>query len=310
MIFLMLALIAGPVGDYIGYNYDYSIAYQGYDTLYSLLGNNGDTTIYDTTTTIDTLHYGGYPAYLNRHIRVSDLWSRNDTLFSWEVGDTLFTYITRDTVSQRTYVTPFYTGLQWDLDITGETLIIDIDIDSIYDTLIVQSGIAEVTDSAMTTVPLGTFDVFKISLIIHVTGWQSFINDSCRIWLRDWQWLSPYIGIVKDSTVVIDTIHQVIWLELARFVFYSEAVDSGHTAVAEHQNYQQNSIRPVLNGILISEPGYHLIDIFDVSGRLVTSYDIFCDGRYLIKPKILSGVYFARLQNTYGISATKFVIIH
>jgi hypothetical protein len=310
MILLVLTLIAGPVGDYIGYDYDYSIAYQGYDTLYSIFGDDGDTTVYDTVTTIDTLNYGGNPAYFNRHIRVSDLWSRNDTLFSWEVGDTLFTYITRDTISQKTYVTPFYTGLQWDLDIAGETLIIDIDNDSIHDTLVVQSGIAEVTDSVMITVPLGTFDVFEISSTMNVIGWQSLFDDSCRIWIRDWQWLAPYIGIVKDSTVVIDTVHQVIWFELGRFIFYSEAVDSGYTAVAEFHDDPERAIQPILNGIVIYGNGYHLIDIYDTSGRWVISYEIFCDGKYKLNPRILPGVYFARLHTARGLSTTKFVIIN
>ncbi|MGB3480351.1 MAG: T9SS type A sorting domain-containing protein [bacterium] len=309
MILLTLTLIAGPVGNYIGYDYDYSIAYQGYDTLYSIIGNDGDTTIYDTVTIIDTLTYGGYPAYLNRHIRVSDLWSRNDTLFSWEVGDTLFTYITRDTVSQRTYVTPFHTGSQWDLDIAGETLIIDIDMDSIYDTLIVQSGVAEVIDSITTTVPLGTFDAFKISSTMNLTGWQSYFNDSCRIWIKAWQWLSPYTGIVRDSTVIIDTVHQVIWFELARLIFYSEAVDSGYTGIEELHNSPTTIMLPVINGIVISGTGYHLIDIYDVTGRHVSSYDIYCDGEYRLKPKLVSGVYFAQVTKNEEQISVKFVVI-
>ncbi|MGB3340013.1 MAG: T9SS type A sorting domain-containing protein [bacterium] len=309
MILLVFTLITGPVGDYIGYDYDYSIAYQGYDSLFSIIGDDGDTTVFDTVTIIDTLNYGGYPAYLNRHIRVSDIWSRNDTLFSWEVGDTLFTYITRDTVSQRTYVTPFYTGLQWDLDIAGETLIIDIDNDSIYDTLIVQSGIAEIIDSVTTTVPLGTFDVFKISSIMNLTGWQSFFNDSCRIWIQDWQWLAPHTGIIRDSVVIVDTVHQIIWLELLRFIMYSEAVDSGYTTIAEFYDYPGTSIQPVLNGIMISGRGNHLIDIYDISGRWVTSYDIYCDDKYKLKPKLLSGVYFAQVTNNEEQISVKFVVI-
>ena len=310
MMLLIFTLIAGPVGDYIGYDFDFSIAYQGYDSLYSIIGDDGDSTIYDTVTIIDTLIYGGYPAYINRHVRLSGIWVRNDTVFSWEVGDTLFTYITRDTVSQKTYVTPFYPGLQWDLDVAGETLIIDIDNDSIYDTLIVQSGSAQVIDTCTTTVPLGTFDVFEISSTINVHGWQSFINDSCRIWIRSWQWLCPYFGIVKDSTAIIDSIPQYVWLELGRFVFYSEAVDSGFTAVCESNNYDDSKIQPILNGIVISGTGYFIVDIYDTAGRRVLSYDIYCQRKYKLKPDLLPGVYFARFTCGGLTSTTKFVIIH
>lgn len=309
MILLIFALINGPVGDYIGYDFDFSIAYQGYDSLYSLIGNNGDSTIYDTVMVIDTLTYNGYPAYFNRHVRISDLWSRNDTIFSWEVEDTLFTYITRDTVSQKTYITPFYTGLQWDLDIAGETLIIDIDNDSIYDTLIVQSGVAQVIDSSMTTVPLGAFGAFEISSSINVTGWQSYFDDSCRIWIRNWQWLCPYIGVVKDSTVIIDTVHQVIWLELGRFIFYSEAVDSGYTAINELTNHDENKIQPVLNGILISGSGSFIIDIYDICGRWIYNDNIYIKNKYRLKPDLIPGIYFARVINNNGMMTVKFVVI-
>ena len=309
MILIALALIAGPVGDYIGYDFDFSIAYQGYDSLYSIIGNDGDSVIYDTITVIDTLTYSGYPAYINRHVRISDIWSRNDTVFSWEVEDTLFTYITRDTVSQKTYVTPFYPGLQWDLNITGETLIVDIDNDSIYDTLIVQSGNAQVTDTCTITVPLGTFDVFEILSTINVNGWQSYFNDSCRIWIRSWQWLCPYLGVVKDSTTIIDTVHQVIWLELGRFVFYSEALDSGYTAITEHKNCEERKIQPVLNGIVISGTGYYLVDIYDIAGRWIYDDNIHIKNRYRLTPDLAPGIYFARVKNNKELISVKFVVI-
>lgn len=306
---LVFVLIAGPVGDYLGYDYDFSISFQGYDSLYSILGDDGDTTIFDTVTVIDTVTYGGYPAYINRHVRVSDILSRNDTLFSWEVSDTLFTYITRDSVFQKTYVIPFYTGLQWDLEITGETLILDIDNDDIDDTLIVQSGLGEVIDSVMITVPLGTFDAFNVLSTIHLTGWQSLIDDSCRIWIRDWQWLSPNTGVVQDSIVMIDTVKQFVWFELSRLIMYSEAVDSGYTGIFEWQRNTASAVKPIANGIVITGNGNHLIAIYDISGRWITEYDIYVDGKYRLMPDLVSGVYFAWLRNNSYVLSTKFVIV-
>jgi hypothetical protein len=309
MILLAFILISGPVGDYLGYDFNHLIAYQGYDSLYFIIGSNGDSTIYDTVTVIDTLSYGPNPAYLSRHMRVSDLVARQDTLFSWEAGDTLFTVMTRDTVVQKSYITPFYTGLQWDLDLAGETLIIDIDMDSIYDTLVVQTSTAEVVDSVVLTVPLGTFDAFKITSTINVSGWQSYINDSCRIWIRDNQWLCPYAGVIKDSIVLIDTAHQYVWLELLRLIMYSEAVDSGHTGITEMRSLSQDPIQAMLNGIIVTGQGSYRVDIYDLSGRWIKTYDIYCDEQYVLRPVLSPGIYFASIKNERRISKTKFIII-
>lgn len=309
MIFLIFALVTGPVGDYLGYDYDFSLIYQGFDSLYSIIGDEGDTIIYDTITVIDTLTYGGYAAYLNRHIRISDLWMRSDTLFSWENEDTLFTYISRDTVFQRTYITPFYTGLQWDLGITGETLIIDIDNDNIEDTLIVQSGVSEVLDSVVTTVPLGTFGTFNISSTMNLCGWQSLLGDSCRIWIRDWQWLSPNTGVVRDSIVIIDTVRQYVWFELLRYIMYSEAIDSGYAGITEARTVTKGPVQSILNGIRISESGHYFIDIYDVTGRWITDYNIYIDSEYKLRPVLTPGVYFARVMHESGQISIKFLII-
>jgi hypothetical protein len=313
MMILIFALIAGPVGDYLGYNYEFFVTSEGYDSLYSIMGDYGDDTIFDTVTTIDTFTYNSYPAYLNHHVRISSLFSRNDTTQSWEVGDTLFGYlnIEEDTVLAKIYVTPFYVGLWWNLEITGETLIVDIDGDDIDDTLVVQSGEGEILDSLSITVPLGTFEVFKVMHTIYMTGWQSYIEGDCRIWIWDCQWLSTNFGIVKDSIVFIDSVSLFIWIEAARGYMYSEAIDTGYVAISEHRQSKniERSILPVLNGIIIIGSDDYNIDVYNISGRMVAHYALIIHGKRILKPALPSGVYFARVKGDSRTETIKFVIV-
>lgn len=313
MMILIITLIAGPVGDYLGYDYQFFIASRGYDSLYSIMGDYGDDTIFDTVTVIDTLTYLGYPAYSIHHIRVSDVFALNDTTLCWETGDTLFGYISildMDTLLAKLYVTPLYLSLQWDLEITGETLIIDIDFDGIDDTLIVQSGDSRVTDSLLVTVPLGSFGAFEVLTTMYLNGWQSYVNDSCRIWVRDYQWLTPYFGVVRDSISFVDSVIFVgSWMEVATGIMYSEAVDSGYVGIAEQQEKVFGSILPIPNGIRISANGNYQIKIYDVLGRLLLRYDMKIDGVKKLKPNLEAGIYFAQIKKENNIATTKFVVI-
>jgi hypothetical protein len=309
----MFALIAGPVGDYLGYNYQFYIASQGYDSIYTIMGDEGDTMIVDTSTIIDTFTYNGNPAYMGRHVRISTLFNQHDTTLSWEIGDTLFGYlmIEGDTLITKAYVTPFYVGLVWDLGVTGETLITDIDGDNIDDTLVVQTGDGEIVDSLSLNVPLGTFDTYEVLLTVYMTGWQSLINDQCRLWMWNHHWLSPYIGVVQDSTVIIDSIFQYIWLEALRGHMYSEAVDTGYVAVREHASgsVSDNVITPVMNGIMLQGSDHYTVDVYDITGYKIARYAVTISGKYTLIPNLPSGVYFARVRGHQNIATTKFIIL-
>jgi hypothetical protein len=313
MLALIITLLAGPVGDYLGYDYQFYIASEGYDSLFTIMGDDGDSMVVDTAATIDTFTYNGHPAYLNHRVRISTINALNDTALCWEIGDTLFGYmiIAGDTLVTKTYVTPFYTGLVWDLQVVGETLIVDIDGDGIDDTLVVQSGEGEVCDSLSLTVPLGTFDVFNVVLAIHIEGWQSIINGQCRLWLWDHQWLSPGFGVVQDSVVIIDSVMMYVWLEAARVCMYSEAVDTGYVAVAEHRQSAigAQAVLPVVNGILLVGYGDYDIDVYDVSGKMVTQYKVIVNGNRRLKPELPCGVYFARVQGAERADTVKFIVI-
>ncbi len=308
---LIIALIAGPVGDYLGYDYQLSFVSQGYDSLYSPSGDEGDNTIFDTVTIIDTLTHLGHPAYLTHHIRISDLFYRYDTSLSWEIGDTLFGYISiLDTIFAKLYVTPFYVGRQWDLGATGDTLTMDIDGDGIDDTLVVQNGESEVIDSLWITVPLGTFDAFKILTTMYLTGWQSLFDGPCRVWTREHQWLSAYHGVIRDSAIIIDSVKFFgLWIEAARMITYSEATDSGSIAIAWQQEKVFGSILPIVNGIRISGSGNYQIEVYDVLGRLRIRYDMQIDGTKKLRPELEAGAYFVRVKKGSQIGTFKFVII-
>jgi hypothetical protein len=312
MLILIFMVVSGPVGDYLGYQNNAFIANTGYDSLFTIVATDGDSTIADTISVIDTLHLGPYPAYRTRHIRLSDVASRHDTTLSWEIGDTLFTPFTGDSSFMRLYVTPFTTGQQWDLGITGDTLIADIDFDGIDDTLIVQSSEGMVIDSTTVTVPVGTFETFEILLTVNLAGWQSYIDDSCHVWTHAHQWISPYFGPVRDSTILIDTVFQYIWFEAMRLITFSEAVDSGYTHVAEQSDEMVLNTKKsyaAINTITLKSNGVHHIELYDVTGTLVDECQLYVEGNQVYKPPVSAGVYFAYIENNGTHLIVKCVVV-
>lgn len=308
---LIVALIAGPVGDYLGLDYQFFIYSQGFDSMYTIVGDSGDASIYDTSTVVDTLTYQGHPAYKTTHVRVSQLFPADDSTLAWEIGDSLFTYIAiSETVQIKGYVTPFSIGLNWQLGIVGDTLIGDFDGDGIDDTLYVQIAEGRVIDSLSVTVPLGTFDAFEVQLTIYCKGWQSLINDSCRLWFKDRQFLAPYLGQVKDSILIEDTIRMYNnWIWGMTAIMYSEAVDTGYIAVAEQPRQSFSTILPIANGIEITGTGEYEIGIYDIIGRQCLTKILLIDGSYQFKPALTSGIYFARVKHKGSLGTTKFVIM-
>jgi hypothetical protein len=311
MVLLMFALIAGPVGDYLGFQYDGFITGSGYDSMFTVGGDSGDSTVTDSSIVLDTLTHNGYPAYLNRHVRISDILDVDDITIAWEIGDSMFSYFSQaDTTPMKIGVIPFSVGAQWDMGIAGETLCFDIDGDHIIDTLAIQSAEAEVLGYTPLTVPLGTFYAYGVLYDAYMTGWQSILGDSCRIHVDQYHWFVPYLNRIKDSTVVIDSMFQYIWFEGARIVQYTEATDTGYTGITElSENTTVQSAIPIPNGIMLFGDRRCTIEIFDVSGRIRMTYDCNINGTYRLTPSLQSGIYFARIRSNRKDETVKFIFV-
>ncbi|HIE05844.1 MAG TPA: T9SS type A sorting domain-containing protein [bacterium (Candidatus Stahlbacteria)] len=310
-IMTILLLITGPVGDYLGLDYQFFIYAEGFDSLYTITGDSGDVSIFDTSTVIDTLTYQGHPAYKTLHVRISDLFGGYDTTLAWEVGDSLFSYMAiGETVMIKNYVIPFFVGSNWQFGIVGDTLIGDFDDDGIDDTLYVQIAEGLVTDSLNVTVPLGSFDAFEVQLTVYCTGWQSSVGDSCRLWLRPRQLITPYLGLIKDSILIEDTIRIYNnWVWAMTGIMYSEAVDTGYIGIAEAPQPSFQSVRPIRNGVEISGDGEYEMWIYDIIGRQCLMKTLTIQGSGQFRPELPAGIYFARIRHKGQLITTKFVIV-
>ncbi|RKX71730.1 hypothetical protein DRP53_00665 [candidate division WOR-3 bacterium] len=308
---LLLFILSGPVGEYLGLDYHFFTYSQGFDSLHTLTSDSGDITITDTFSVLDTLTYQGHPAYLTRRVRISDLSPRADTTLSWEIGDSLFTYtVLGETVQVKSYVIPFTVGSRWDLGLVGDTLIGDFDNDGIDDTLIVEQSSALVSDSLPISVPLGTFYAFQLDLTIFLRGWQSYISDSCRLWIRDLQHLVPYLGVIRDSTVIIDTVRLFnIWVWAATMILYTEAVDTGYIGIREAETSQLPLLYPILGGVRIHGSGSWMVEVYDVAGRCCEERKVRIDQSGEFRPPLPSGIYFARIRGKKGIRSIKFLVL-
>ena len=311
MTVLILMIIAGPVGDYVGLDYHFFVHSQGFDSMYTLIGDSGDVNIIDTNLVLDTFQYQNHPAYLTWHHRISNVFPAQDSILSYEIGDSLFTHIAiGDTILVKGYVIPFSVGNSWQLDIVGDTLIGDIDNDGIDDTLLVIIAEAMVTDSLQVSVPLGTFDAFKLRMTMFLRGWQSSIGDSCRIWINEDQYLTPYLGVIKDTVIIEDTIklyNNWIWAMTA--IIYSEAADTGYIGIAEGEPNRFESIQTVLGEIRINGTGDYTIDIFDAIGRCCLKKHLQVDKTFEFRPGLPSGVYFARVRKGDETKIVKVLIL-
>ncbi|MEO0129023.1 MAG: T9SS type A sorting domain-containing protein [candidate division WOR-3 bacterium] len=310
---LIIVLFAGPVGNYLGYTYQFYLGFNGKDSLYTILGDpTMDPTVYDTIIVIDTFRYNNYPAYSLRRVRYSDVLPLNSTTMSYEKGDSMFGSTILGDIQAKLYVIPFVVNNQWDPGVTGETLIVDIDNDDILDTLVIQSASITVVSQEVVSVPLGTFNTYKLRSVLYLRGKQSYGGGlPCRIWARDYQWMCPYVGMVKDSIHIIDSVLFFFWLKGAEVFASSKANGYGWIAIAEKKKSDLRGIFPTMNGVVISGSGHYTIEIYDALGRLYNQWRIKLDDGEVkrLKLELNSGIYFARIKENDMIITTKKITV-
>lgn len=218
---------AGPVGEYLGYRLDrvQTGIHEQKDSVHIYLPTPSDTVMTrvfnDTSTVIAETLYEGRPAWITN--RVESLNSVVDTAV--EFGDTLL----RERVVYgdialwaHMYRVPFQIGAWWRTGLAG-TYYIDINGDSIKDTLTIWGDTTRVLARETVTVPFGTIpDCYKLLTVTRQS--LAMVESSIPIretsHVRMYQWYKDSMGWVQDSSRIDARVYAriLIWLRFADIV--------------------------------------------------------------------------------------------
>ncbi len=178
----------------------------GKDSLFS--GDTSSWAIYDSASFGDTLRLGDTLGIYSERFAVFDYDTAADTV---QEADTvraldpwlLITFEMGDTVRLSTWLkTPPSVGESWDLSLGGYYPV-DLNGDSIADSMVIDLDTAAVLEEGEVSVPAGSFDAFKIEYYFY--GWAYFKDSSGATtdsaFFERWQtqWWAPGVGLVKDS---------------------------------------------------------------------------------------------------------------
>jgi len=316
---LAMAVSAGPVGRYLGYEVGRTetAVHSGTDSVHYLLPSPSDTITYtnlsDTTTVLAETTIGE-PAWVLRQTVSGDTsYTALDTVF--ESGDTLLHQPWRlgDSIrSYNLYLVPFSLDLWWRTGLEG-TFYADIDGDGTIDTTAIWADTVRVTGIEDVTVPYGFVPgCYKLRTTLRqataLTLQGIAVRDTAEV--TQVQWYKDSLWWVKDSSYVFARAYAqvVVWLHVADIVsevngqllsLATPVEEARATAPAAPIWAGPNPFSHVLR--LQSSTGHPMtVDVFDAAGRRVRSLgldrDAVWDGRddrgralpagaYVIRPR-------------------------
>ncbi|GEM_PF-6737555 len=208
---LALPLSAGAVGDYTGLTTvekwiyeevtkDSSFNYPQWTVTY-------DSVPYDSVAISSFFTLDGkeaYERYSYKYHADGSTTETKDTLY--ETGNEMwlkFWIYTVDTAF-RAYLTPLNVGDFWAMEIGG-MYTGDYDNDGTEDTIIVSHDTTYVLSYGSFTVPAGTYDAFELYRVGRVELRMSSQPPTIE-WAFDHERFVPEVGIIYDSTVVVDSV--------------------------------------------------------------------------------------------------------
>ncbi len=320
---LLLVMISGPVGSYLGYWVGKTevTSHTRRDSIHYYLPTPADSVktinFIDTTTVIAETIVNGDPAWILSSVVNGDT-SFTSTDTAYEAGDSLLYGRWQLGDSIRTaaiYRVPFVIGNWWRTGLAGN-YIVDINGDSIVDTLKIWADTVRVLDTTTVTVPAG---IYRGVYLIRSTMRQSLAMTYQGIPMREsttvraWEWYKDSVWRVKDSTSVTGTAYArlVVWVRLADFVITEVGQLLGSpTAVNElaPASSRCTDAEPlassIFTDILLLRPSPNCfpaeLRVFDTQGRLRVRRRLASGEQRLAMTELPAGAYILELDGDKG----------
>jgi len=290
--------LAGPVGDYLGLSVGLVTTDSGWgrDSFHFYLPTPSDSvaerTFIDTTTVLAETTLQGNPAWIARTVVVSDSGrnARTDTLY--ESGDTLLRSrmdFLGISLWASVYRIPFQVGSQWETGAAG-TYYLDLNGDSLIDTVTVWGDTVKVVGIEDVTVPYGTVrDCYKLDGTTYQSLAMTYEGIPIRetTFVRHFEWYKDSLTRVKDSTVITARayVRILIWLRAADvFITNLTRLTDCYVGISEPAPATPMRLRagpnPFAASVRVSVPEPEPaaregpLRIYDSSGRLVRTLDL------------------------------------
>ncbi|GEM_PF-6362791 len=323
ILLIWVVVAAGPVGRYLGFKVGKTVTDTGFgrDSIHFYLPTPSDSIIYrnftDTTTVLAEIVRQGAPAYLLRAVMAdTGRYEMIDTVC--ESGETLMRQRMNYggiTLWLNLYRVPFWVGSWWRTGAEG-TYYIDINGDSLIDTLTVWGDTVRVLSTEDVTVPYGTVrNCYKLLLVLRQALRMTYQGMPVREtgYVRHYEWYKDSLWRVKDSTIVTARAYarMLIWMRLADIFSYNLIQMTGMQQVALQE--PTGSVRSVITvqpnpfcnqlSIRLSEispADKPEISVYDVTGRCVRCLigpEAVWDGRDQKGLEMAPGVYFIRVKD-------------
>lgn len=316
-------IITGPVGSYLGYWVGKTevTSHTRRDSIHYYLPTPADSVTtrnyIDTTTVIAETIMNGNPAWILSSVVSGDTsFSSTDT--AYEAGDSLLygRWQLGDSIRKATiYRVPFVVGNWWRTGVAGN-YIVDINGDSVIDTLRIWADTVRVLDTTTVTVPAGTYSGVYL---IRSTMRQSLAMTYQGIPMREstttraWEWYKDSVWRVKDSTAVTGTAYArlVVWVRVADFVITEVGQLLGSpTAISEPApaNGRGTDTAPLaaslFTDVLVLFPPTSSapseLRLFDTQGRLRARRRLTGDKQRLAMTQLPAGAYILELDGAIG----------
>lgn len=222
------ALVAGPVGEYLGYEVGLVQVreHAGHESLHVVFPLQFDTIVNhawtDTSTVVAETTLNSSPAWLVRHWTSTGGQTVVDT--AWESGDTLLRAkfeLFGPALWANRYLVPFQVDSWWRTGLEG-TYFFDLNGDSLEDTLTIWGDTTRVVGIEDAVVPFDTVrDCYKLVTTLRqsLSLRESIFPIRESSYVCAWEWYKDSLGRVRDSSEIEGTgyVWFIIWIPAVQF---------------------------------------------------------------------------------------------